>query len=147
MNLLRTSPPIWIGTLILLVAWLAGDGCDSGSPASEPDLGNNPEPVVNAHPLVGTWQTSGTHERLGEVAIEMTLEEDGSLRMVVELTSGGSLSFPGTWEVDGQTLILRGAFFAPDEMSEVSWSLTEDGHLLLVDAAGASQEWRPKPSG
>ena len=131
--------------LIVLLICLAGSGCESDSVDPEADLGTNAEPVVSAPPVVGTWQTAGTHERLGQVETSMTLEANGTLRMVVELTSGGSLSFPGTWEVDGQTLVLRGAFFAPDETSEVSWAFTEDGHLLLMDAADASQEWRRKP--
>ena len=105
-------------------------------------MGNNPEPVVAPHPVVGTWQTSGIHERFGEVEIEMTLETDGTLRMVVELASGGSVSFPGSWEAEDRSLVLRGAFFA-DEMSAVTWALTASGSLILTDSTGSTQDWSP----
>ena len=75
--------------VVLLLVSLAASGCDSSSKEPEPpDLGNNPEPVVTAHLVVGTWQTFGTHERLGEVEIVRTLEADGTLRMVVGLPAG-----------------------------------------------------------
>ena len=128
---------------ILLLASLAISGCKSSSKEPEPpDLGNNPEPATVAHPVVGAWQTSGTHERLGEVEIVMTLEADGTLSMVVELPSGGMLSFPGLWEVEDQALVLRGAFFA-GEVSTVSWALAESGSLILTDSTGSTQDWSP----
>ena len=105
-------------------------------------MGNNPEPVVAVHPVVGTWRTSGTHERLGEVEIVMTLEADGILRMVIELPGGGNVSFPGSWEAEDQSLVLRGAFFA-DEMGEVSWALSGSGSLILTDSTGSTQDWSP----
>ena len=143
MALQRKPSTFFALAVMLLLFSLATSGCNSSSKTSEPpDLGNNPEPVVATHPLVGTWQTSGTHERLGEVEIVMTLEADGTLRMVVELTSGGSVSFPGSWEVVDQSLVLRGVFFA-DEISEVSWALTASGSLLLTDSTGSTQNWSP----
>ena len=133
----------WVWAIVLLLVSLAASGCDSSSKKPDPpDLGNNPEPVVAVHPVVGTWRTSGTHERLGEVEIVMTLEADGSLRMVVELTGGGSVSFPGSWEAEDRSLVLRGAFFA-DEMSAVSWALTASGSLILTDSTGSTQDWSP----
>ncbi len=136
------KPSTSLGLAVMLLVSLAASGCDSSSKEPELDLGNNPEPVVAAHPLVGTWQTSGTHERLGEVEIVMTLEADGTLRMVVELSSGGSVSFPGSWEVEDESLVLRGAFFA-GAVSEVSWALTASGSLLLTDSTGSTQNWSP----
>ena len=139
----QRKPSTSLGLAVMLLVSLAASGCASSSKEPEPpDSGNNPEPVVAAHPVVGTWQTSGTHERLGEVEIVMTLEADGTLRMVVELTSGGSVSFPGSWEVADQSLVLRGAFFT-DEQSEVTWALTASGSLILTDSTGSTQDWSP----
>ena len=142
----RTPPTARAPSLILLLAALAASGCDSTSkePAA-PDLATSPEPGAGAHPLVGSWQTTGPHERLGEVDIVMTLEEDGTLRLLVGLPSGGSVSFPGTWEAEEQSLVLRGAFFT-DEMSTVSWELTGSGSLILTDSTGATQDWSPVKS-
>ena len=139
----QLKAPTSLGLAVVLLVSLAASGCDSSSKEAEPpDFGNNPASVVTAHPIVGTWQTSGTHERLGEVEIVMTLEADGTLRMVVELPSGGSVSFPGSWEVADESLVLRGAFFA-DEVSEVSWALSESGSLILADSTGSTQDWSP----
>ena len=52
------------------------------------------------------------------------------------------MSFPGSWEVADQSLVLRGAFFT-DEISEVSWALTASGSLILTDSTGSTQDWSP----
>lgn len=125
-------------TLLLLI--LTAIACGSDSQRKEPDRATDPEPEIE-HPLVGTWHTAGTHERLGKVEIAMTLESDGNLRMVITLPSGGNLSFPGTWETNDKNLILRAAFFSPTEISETTWMIDDSGAVILTDANGTAQEW------
>ncbi len=125
-------------TLLLLI--LTAIACGSNSQRKEPDRATDPELEIE-HPLVGIWNAAGTHKRLGEVEIVMTLESDGSLRMVITLPSGGNLSFPGTWETNDRNLILRAAFFAPTEISKATWLVDGSGAVILTDANGTEQKW------
>jgi hypothetical protein len=80
---------------------------------------------------------------LGEVDVEMMLEEDGRLSMVLILSSGGRRSFPGSWAFEGDELVLSGVYFSPDGESRVRWQV-KDGVLVLEDASGRQQEWQRK---
>ena len=81
------------------------------------------EPVDPAPGLTGVWTTSGIDETFGAVEVEMALEADGSLSMVLLLASGGRRTFPRTWELDADELVLRGAYFTPDGESRVRWRM------------------------
>ena len=122
----------WIALLLFCV------GCgDEAQPLASGDA----EFADPASGLTGVWTTNGVDETFGAVEVEMALEVDGRLRMVLLLASGGSRSFPGTWELDADELVLRGVYFAPDGESRVRWTL-EDAVLVLEDAAGQRQQWR-----
>lgn len=100
------------------------------------------DPVEVDPPLVGTWMTTGTDEDFGAVDVIMELRRDGTLKMSVALDGGGQLSFPGVWATDGETLVLEGEYFRPDNRSEVRWLIRDDGVLVLEDENGRSQEWK-----
>ena len=98
--------------------------------------------------LKGTWTATGEYGDLGEVEVWLTLEEDGSLSVVVVLDDGGRLSFPGTWELQDDLLVLRGVYFQPSGEARVRYSIRDDGTLVLEDEAGATEEWKQKePAG
>ena len=94
--------------------------------------------------LVATWQTRGQDADLGSVEVRMALRDDGTLRLTVSPDAGGSLSFAGTWEVAGERLRLRGAWFQPDGEVDVAWRRTGD-ELVLTDADGQAQTWERVP--
>lgn len=100
------------------------------------------DPVEVDPPLVGTWTTTGTDEDFGAVDVIMELLRDGTLMMSVALDGGGQLSFPGVWTTAGETLVLEGEYFRPDNRSEVRWLIRDDGVLVLGDENGRSQEWK-----
>ena len=81
-------------------------------------------------------------EALGSVRVRLRLEGDGTLAMTLFMASSGQRSFPGSWELLDDVLILRGVYFAPDGESRVNWRLREDGVLLLRDVGGVEQEWQ-----
>lgn len=119
--------------MALLSLWL---GCGDEAQPITSDEGQPP-----ALGLEGAWTTRGVDATFGEVEVEMSLMADGRLSMVLLLANGGRRSFPGTWEVDGEDLVLRGAYFEPDGESRVRFSL-EDELLVLEDAKGQRQEWQ-----
>ena len=92
--------------------------------------------------LIGTWTTSGVDEALGEVSVAMGFEEDGRLHLVVRPKAGGQLGFWGTWEVEEDQLWLRGEYFKPSGVSQVKWTIQEDGMLTLEDEAGGTEKWK-----
>ena len=110
----------------------AGEGDGNGGP-------NGDEPAAEVNPLVGSWTTPRPGET--EIAFTLTLEEDGSLTMVEHLDAGGQLSFPGTWVVEEDLLVFRGAYFQPDGESRVRYSIEGDT-LALEDAEGSTGVWQ-----
>ena len=109
---------------------------------SEDDSKKGLDSVLSAKgELVGLWVTQGLDPELGEVHVAMTLYADGRLNIVQELSTGTRFSFPGTWELDGDKLILKGIYFAPDGQSQVRYKITSEG-LALEDEAGSIQIWR-----
>tara|TARA_Y100000588_G_scaffold333322_1_gene372135 strand:+ start:147 stop:521 length:375 start_codon:yes stop_codon:yes gene_type:complete len=100
------------------------------------------EPLAPHSPLVGTWTTTGTHEDFGAVDVVMELCQDGTLRMSVATDGGAQLNFPGVWRTEGETLVLEGEYFRPDNRSAVRWSIGADGALVLEDENGRSDEWQ-----
>lgn len=101
------------------------------------DLGE-PAPAV-----VGVWTTRGIDETFGAVEVEMVLAADGSLNMTLVIDGGARRSFPGSWALETDELVLRGAYFAPAGESRVRWETEEEGTVLaLEDSDGRVQEWR-----
>ena len=123
-------------TLLLLVLALWGCwGSDSASIDEE-------EEPVEPHVLEGSWTTTGVDERYGEATVQMKLESMGDLVVSVELTVGGTLRFAGMWSVEGQTLLLSGAYFEPDGHAQATWSVEGDSVMVLEVLDGNSQRWR-----
>ncbi len=117
---------------------LFGLGC--GERSQEPELNNASE---DEPALTGVWTTHGVDQTLGEVEVSMELKPDGSLSMVMVLASGGRRSFPGTWKLDTEELVLRGAYFTPDGESRVRWVL-KGSVLVLENSVGQREEWQRK---
>ncbi|MBT4980145.1 MAG: hypothetical protein HOM86_22685 [Gemmatimonadetes bacterium] len=127
-----------LGLLVLVSLLIAG--CNEQSKPIVSDPAAPPGAETGLH---GVWTTHGVDETLGEVDVEMMLEEDGRLSMVLILSSGGRRSFPGSWAFEGDELVLSGAYFSPDGESRVRWQV-KDGVLVLEDASGRQQEWQRK---
>lgn len=111
----------------------AGEGMDDKVAANSP---------VSAQELMGIWTTTNVDEDLGEISVLMTLEKEGSLSMVEIMAAGGQLSFPGTWEQEGDHLILRGVYFKPAGEARVKFSIRDGDTLMLEDATGKIEEWK-----
>ena len=117
---------------------LFGLGC--GERPQEPELNNVSE---NEPALTGIWTTHGVDQILGAIEVSMELKPDGSLSMVMVLASGGRRSFPGTWILDSEVLVLRGAYFTPGGESRVRW-IIEGSVLVLENSVGQREEWQRK---
>jgi hypothetical protein len=96
---------------------------------------NVTEVGTQAHPLIGIWTTVD-----GDIRFTLTLAADQSLFMVETVSDGGQRSFPGTWEVNGETLTLRGVYFEPNGESIVLYVLVGES-LKLSDKGGADSVW------
>ncbi len=121
-------------TLPLLLAVLWGCGEEKGvAPIGE----EGPEAA-----LLGTWVTEGVDEVLGPVRVHMRLEADGVLAMTLFLEGNGQRSFPGTWSLEEEELVLRGAYFGAAGERRVRWRWQGD-NLVLEDSDGAVQVWTP----
>ncbi len=131
------APIVWAATAALGAAL----GCGGQDQALGDEEANGPSGPAAL--LIGTWSTSAVHDEYGEVEARLTLRADGSLTMVAVLGGGGRLTFPGTWEVEGEELILRGAYFGPDEVARARYTIAGDGALVLEDDSGQIQEWSP----
>ena len=122
--------------LVLLFCCAA---CSGGGEA--PVAADLQDPSESVPPVVGVWTTGGVDETFGEVEVEMALAADGSLSVTVVLDSGVRRSFPGTWELESEELVLRGEYFPPAGESRVRWKMKEVV-LVLEDIDGRMQEWR-----
>ena len=91
--------------------------------------------------LIGTWTSTNVDQNQHELEFVLTLEEDGRLSMVEKRSTGGQLSFPGTWALEGGLLVLRGVYFEPDGEARVTYSLTDGNTLVLEDESGAQGMW------
>ena len=131
------GPLAWIA--VAVASAMPGCGGDDKAVVDE----ETTHPSGPAALLVGTWSTSAVHDEHGEVEARLTLRADGSLTMVAELPGGGRLTFPGTWEVEGAELVLRGAYFQPEGVARARYAVTVDGTLLLEDESGQTEEWSP----
>ena len=127
-----------LGLLVLVSLLIAG--CNEQSKPIVSDPAAPPEAETGLH---GVWTTHGVDATLGEVDVEMMLEEDGRVSMVLILSSGGRRSFHGSWAFAGDELVLSGAYFSRDGESRVRWQV-KDGVLVLEDASGRQQEWQRK---
>jgi hypothetical protein len=122
--------------LVLLCALVAliGCGAEEKGPVESAE-GDRPEDA-----LVGEWETQGVDEALGPVRVVMRLEADGILNMTLYMESGGQRSFPGTWLLEDEQLVLRGVYFGASGQQRVRWQI-EGMQLVLENASGAQQEW------
>ena len=91
--------------------------------------------------LLGTWETEGVDPILGPVRVRMRIEEEGLLIMTIFMETGGQRSFPGTWLVEGDQWVLRGAYFGEDGEQRVQWQVENGGRLILEDEKGLQQMW------
>jgi len=126
------------------VVGIAVLACSSGTdaPTDEGDPPPEPPPVVEAHPLVGSWSTT-PRENGGQIAaVRMAFEVDGGLIVTELLSAGGQLRFRGTWTASADSLRLVGRYFEPGDEARVVFSMQGDSVLVLVDERGSRQEWR-----
>ena len=91
--------------------------------------------------LLGTWETEGVDPMLGPVRVRMRIEKEGLLIMTIFMETGGQRSFPGTWLVEGDQWVLRGAYFGEDGEQRVQWQVENGGRLILEDEKGLQQVW------
>ena len=114
-----------------------------GSEAKTSVVVDAQDPGGPAPAVVGVWTTRGIDETFGAVEVEMVLAADGSLNMTLIIDGGARRSFPGSWALETDELVLRGAYFAPAGESRVRWETEEEGTVLaLEDSVGRVQEWR-----
>ncbi len=123
-----------MGLWLAVAAALLVGGC--GDKKTVEPIEDGPEVA-----LLGTWETRGVDATLGPVLVHMHLREQGNLAMTLVLEGGAQRSFPGTWFVAGEELVLRGVYFGAGEESRVRWNIDEQGALILRDDSGAEQEW------
>ena len=90
---------------------------------------------------MGTWETEGIDPVLGPVRVRMWIEEEGLLFMTIFIETGGQRSFPGTWLVEGDECVLRGAYFGEDGEQRVQWQVENGGRLILGDEQDLQQVW------
>ena len=124
---------------VVLVLWavmLVGCGGEGGGKGLESD---EEAPPAAEDSLLGQWTSSGSDPLYGPVEVLMSFDAGGALRLVLLLEGGGRLSFPGSWHLEGEELVLQGTYF--EEGSRVRWGL--EGDLLrLEDADGRVQQWQ-----
>ena len=61
--------------------------------------------------------------------------------MTIFMETGGQRSFPGTWLVEGNQLVLSGAYFGEAGQQRVRWKVEEKGRLILENKEGRQQVW------
>ena len=118
-----------------------GAGCGDGHPATGPEVPVPSGPTAAEQELIGTWASTNVDQNQEELEFVLTLEEDGRLSMAEKRGTGGQLSFPGTWALEGDLLVLRGAYFEPDGEARVKYSLPDGNTLVLEDESGAQGVW------
>lgn len=121
-----------LGVFMLCGLW----GCTERPSAAVED----PVPQMGSE-LLGTWETEGVDPALGPVRVRMQVERDGSLLMTLFMETGGQRSFPGSWLLEGDEWVLRGAYFGEAGQQRVRWKLEEKGRLILEDEEGRQQVW------
>lgn len=94
--------------------------------------------------LLGDWYTQGEDPDLGIVQIHMEFRAAGELRVSTTPVGGPIWSFPGTWTLDDDRLVLRGSGFKPDGEVEVGCQI-RDQQLLLTSADGSVQTYDRQP--
>ncbi len=125
----------WLGALALAAA-----GCGQGDKGVQPE-GEQSKSAA----LVGFWFTRGDEPDLGaQVDVLLELQAAGRLRVTVTQPGGASLSFPGTWALTDESLLLRGVWFKPDGEVEVACEVRGTA-LILTAADGSAQTWERQP--
>ena len=120
---------------------VTGVGCSDGDPVTGSEDLVPSGPTAAEQALIGTWTSTNVDRNQEELEFVMTLEEDGRLSMAEKRDAGGQLSFPGTWALEGDLLVLRGAYFEPDGEARVKYSLPDGNTLVLEDESGAQGVW------
>ena len=114
-----------------------------GNEVKTPVVVDAQDPGEPAPAVVGVWTTRGIDETFGAVEVEMVLAADSSLNMTLVIDGGARRSFPGSWALETDELVLRGAYFSPAGESRVLWKTEEEGTVLVLeDSDGRVQEWR-----
>ena len=131
----------WVVLCIMLGQAASGAGCDDGAAGTGPEDSVPSGPTAAEQALIGTWTSTNVDRNQEELEFVMTLEEDGRLSMAEKRDAGGQLSFPGTWALEGDLLVLRGAYFEPDGEVRVKYSLPDGNTLVLEDESGAQGVW------
>ena len=124
------KPILWI--YVLCTLW----GCTERSSAT-----GQKETSSAGVEFLGTWETEGIDPVLGPVRVRMRIEEEGLLFMTIFMETGGQRRFPGTWLVEGDEWVLRGAYFGEDGDQRVQWQVENGGRLILEDEQGLQQVW------
>ena len=127
--------------VIILGQMAIGAGCGDGAAGTGPEDSVSSGPTAAEQVLIGTWTSTNVDQNQHELEFVLTLEEDGRLSMVEKRGTGGQLSFPGTWALEGGLLVLRGVYFEPDGEARVTYSLTDGNTLVLEDESGAQGIW------
>lgn len=130
---------LYIGLCCALLILVCGCGSEGGDKGLD-GAGDTQEPLPEAQAvLLGEWVSEGSDPQYGPVDVLMRFEAGGDLSLVLLLEGGGRLSFPGSWRLEGEVLVLQGAYFEGE--SRVRWSIAA-GRLLLEASDGRVQEWR-----
>ena len=91
--------------------------------------------------IAGVWTTEGEDKDYGPVIVEMRLMDSGSLTMILFTEGGSQRSFPGSWLIEQDELVLKGRYFGSEGEERVIWKLIDEGVLLLRDEFGSEQKW------
>jgi uncharacterized protein (TIGR03066 family) len=119
----------------LLVACGGSDEATPAGPGEQPDSSDD-LPLI-----VGQWTTRGTDDVFGEVNVLLDLRTDGSLQLTMTQVDGAlSVSFPGTWDLEGDRLRLQGTRFDDGEVT-VRAEITDE-RLVLVSDDGSTETWQ-----
>tara|TARA_B100000579_G_C22759560_1_gene818242 strand:+ start:863 stop:1252 length:390 start_codon:yes stop_codon:yes gene_type:complete len=118
--------------LFLLSAFISS--CSKDHPYVESMSENNST-------IAGVWTTEGEDKDYGHVVVEMRLMDSGGLKMILFTESGSQRSFPGSWLIEENELVLKGRYFGSQGEERVVWKLIDEDVLILRDEFGSEQKW------
>ena len=95
----------------------------------------------NNSTIAGVWTTEGEDKDYGHVVVEMRLMDSGGLTMILFTESGSQRSFPGSWLIEENELVLKGRYFGSQGEERVVWKLIDEDVLILRDEFGSEQKW------
>ena len=95
----------------------------------------------NNSTIAGVWTTEGEDKDYGHVVVEMRLMDSGGLTMILFTEGGSQRSFPGSWLIEDNELVLKGRYFGSQGEERVVWKLIDEDVLILQDEFGSEQKW------